>query len=101
MENNKNKFVTGMRFFRPRENAPEWIKGNIVIEKKEFIEFLNTCMTDTVRLDLLKSKEKGTLYLTLNTFNPMTKPKVEQKSDAIEYPQDDINSEDIPFSRPQ
>jgi len=97
MDNTK-KFVTGMRFFRPRENAPEWVKGNIVIEKKEFVEFLNTCMTDTVRIDLLKSKEKGTLYLTLNTFNPMTKeaPKVEKSSDGIDYP-DEQPSDSIPF----
>lgn len=100
MENKQETiFIKGMRFFKPKDGAPEFIKGNIVIEKKEFVEFLNTCMTDTVRIDLKKSKEKGTLYLTLNTFNPMRRdePKVEQKSDAIDYPQDDINSEEIPF----
>lgn len=96
MEKQPTKFVQGMRFFKAREGAPEFVKGNIVIEKKEFVEFLNTCMTDTVRIDLLKSKEKGTLYLTLNTFNPMTKPKVEQKSDAVDYPNDDLGG-DVPF----
>ncbi len=100
MEKQPTKFVTGMRFFKAREGAPEFVKGNIVIEKKEFVEFLNTCMTDTVRIDLLKSKEKGTLYLTLNTFNPMKRDeaKVEKTLDEIAYPQDDINPDDIPFN---
>lgn len=78
MENKQETiFIKGMQFYKPRDGAPEFIKGNIVIQKAELIEFLKTLSTETVRIDLKKSKEKGTLYLALNTFNPIKKVEKE------------------------
>lgn len=78
-------FAKGIRFFKPRENAPKAIKGNIIIDLKEFKEFLNQQnITDLLRIDLRKSEEKGTYYFSLNTWKPT--PKVEE-----------IKKEDIPF----
>jgi hypothetical protein len=75
-ENTKPKpiFAEGIRFFRPRENAPEFVKGQIVIERQTLIDFIKrNGNDDIVRLDLLKSKDKGTLYLTLSTWKPTQK----------------------------
>ena len=63
-------FADGMRFFNPSENAPEWVKGNILINAEQFINFLqnNKREDGTVRLNLKKSKDKGTLYFQLDTY---------------------------------
>jgi len=81
-------FIKGMQFYRPNEKSPEWIKGNIVIQRKELIEFLNTLENDTVRIDLKKSKEKGTLYLALNTFNPMKREENSRQPEKTQAEKD-------------
>jgi len=97
MENKQETiFINGMRFYKPKENSPEWIKGNLVIEKTELVEFLKTCPTETVRIDLKKSKE-GKLYLALNTFNPIKKEEPKRESpksiDSIPYPSEEYEEE--------
>jgi hypothetical protein len=79
-------FVEGMRFFKPREGAPQSIKGNIVINLAELREFIKKQgVTETLRADLRKSESKGTYYITLNTWKPMEKEE------------DKIDPQDIPF----
>lgn len=66
-------FVEGMRFFKPRENAPESIKGNLVIDLGTLLEFAEKQgikSGDPLRVDLRKSKEKGTYYFSLNIWKP-------------------------------
>lgn len=81
-------FVEGVRFFKPRENAPTWIKGNIIINLQELREFIKKqdFKEPTMRIDLCKSDKKGTYYFTLNTWKPTKKED-----------EDDIKPEDIPF----
>lgn len=64
-------FADGIRFAKPREGAPEFIKGNISIKADDFITFLQTHKNEKgwVNIDLKKSKG-GNLYLELNTFQP-------------------------------
>lgn len=72
---NKITFAKGINFYKPRENAPEWVKGSIVVNLEQLIAFAEEQdIKNTLRFDLRKSKEKGTLYLTLNTYNPVKKP---------------------------
>lgn len=72
-------FADGFRFEKPREGAPEFVKGRISIKVPEAIAFLQLHQSNAgwVNLDLKKSKEKGTLYLELNTFKPTPKDKPE------------------------
>jgi len=79
-------FADGFRFEKPREGAPEFVKGKLSIKVPEAIAFLTKHQTNAgwVNLDLKKSK-KGTLYLELNTFTP-------KKQD-----EDSIDPENIPF----
>lgn len=80
-------FAKGIRFFKPRENAPKSIKGNIVIDLKELREFIKEQdITETLRIDLRKSEEKGTYYFSLNTWKPKPKEDI-----------DEIAPEDNPF----
>lgn len=67
-------FIEGIRFFKPRENAPSWIKGNVVITLAELREFIKkNDIKDQMRIDLCKSEKKGTYYFTLNQYKPMAK----------------------------
>lgn len=80
MEENKKTdliFPNGLRFFKPRDNAPKSIKGNMVINILELREFMTNQgieETELLRVDLRKSETKGTYYFTLNTWKP-EKPK--------------------------
>ncbi len=70
MENNKI-FADGMRFERPGEKVPEWIKGKISINAPKFIEFLQKYQNEKGWLNLdLKESKQGTLYVELNTYKP-------------------------------
>lgn len=73
------KFPVGIRFFRPHEKAPDFVKGNISIDRDEFITWLSQQGTDEdgrVKLDLKKS-QKGTLYMAVNEYG-VKKPKDEE-----------------------
>jgi len=70
MEKQEKIFVDGMMFKKPRDGAPDFVKGTISVKAVEFTEFLKKYETNGwVNLDLKKSKE-GKLYLELNTWKP-------------------------------
>lgn len=69
METEK-QFVEGIMAYRPRENAPDWIKLNLVLNKDALIMWLESQETDEkghIRIDLKESKA-GKLYLEKNTW---------------------------------
>lgn len=92
-----SKLADGIRFERPKEGTPSFVKGGVGVEVDKFIEFLKANKNDKgwVKLDLLESKEKKSLYFKLNDWKP-TIPG-EQKN----YPQPGVgdvpNPDDIPF----
>ena len=74
-------FTQGFIFKRPREGAPDFVKGAISIKVDEFIDFLSKHQNDGwVNIDLKKSRE-GKLYTELNTY----KKKGSVKSPEEEY----------------
>jgi len=81
-ENNTTIFGDGFYFDRPRPNSPEFVKGRLSINIEKAIPFLQRYANEKkyVNLDLLKAKERDTLYLKLDTFKP--KPK-EEKDDSF------------------
>lgn len=90
-------FAQGVNFYKPRDNAPASIKGNITISIKELLKFANeNGLEDMVRLDLRKSESKGTLYLTLNTWKPEKPQGLEKQGNAID-PKSGVDTESIPF----
>ena len=92
-------FADGFFFERPKEGAPEFIKGKVSIQAVRAIAFINQHKSEAgyVTLDLCKSREKGTLYLKLNQWVPAKKENIDAAS-LVNAPTEDINPEDIPFS---
>ena len=83
MENKKEKiFVDGLGFKKPRENAPDFVKGNISINVKRLQEFLVKHGTgkEWLNADLKKSKS-GVLYVELNVWE---KPASLEKKDVTD-----------------
>ena len=64
-------FPKGLIFKKPREGAPEFIKGALSIKRLELIDWLNTFQDEWLNLDLKESKQ-GKYYSQLNTFKPKT-----------------------------
>ncbi len=80
-------FAEGIRFSRPKEGAPTWIKGQIGIKVDEFVEFIlkHKGTKEWVNLDLKQSKEGNKLYLQLNTWEgPKMVPTVEDSQRVYE-----------------
>jgi hypothetical protein len=75
---NDNKFPEGMRLYKPRETAPSFVKGDLVVSR-EFIEYFNNNNKQgQLRLQLKESKAGG-LYLELNTWEkPTTIPEIKK-----------------------
>jgi hypothetical protein len=73
-------FPEGIRVFSPRQGAPDFVKGSIVISPNILIEWLKKnkeLLTDykgekQLTLDLLNSKD-GKPYLAVNNFKPSDK----------------------------
>lgn len=98
MEDKKVEFAQGIIFEKPREGAPEWIKGRISVRVEIFHEWARQHVNQNgfVNMDLKKSKEKGTLYLQLNSWKPtpkadpamgeVTQPLVDIKPDTMTSP---------------
>ncbi len=87
MSNTETKFPTGISGFKPNENAPSFVKGDIVIkDKREFIEWLGARPEQDLRLQLLESKG-GKYYLAINDY----------KAKASEAPASNDGESDLPF----
>jgi len=72
MDNNKPDpvFADGFIFKRPREGAPEFVKGALSLKVDEAIAFLQKHNNaGWVNLDL-KNSQGGKLYLQLNDWKP-------------------------------
>lgn len=107
---NETVFLQGFIFKRPHENAPAFVKGSMSIKVDEAIAFLQQHNNNGwVNADLLASKDNSKLYFKLNTYKPETSqnapqaptPTVNAGEDtrqAPQYPEEEINPEDIPFN---
>ena len=87
MEKKPTIFAEGLRFFKPNEKAPSWIKGNVTINLQELREFIKKqdFKEPVMRLGLCKSEKKGTYYFTLNDWKPTSK-------DSLEAPKTDLDA---------
>lgn len=95
---NKVIFVEGLNVFTPNENAPDFVKASMVINKEKFITWLQTngqYLSDgkygtELRLQIKESKQ-GKLYASVDTYKPKTNSTVEEKLVALE------TEDDLPF----
>ena len=79
MENEK-EFPKGIIFKKPRDGAPDFVKGSLSFKVDEFVEYLQKNIKNGwVNLDL-KLSQGGKLYLDLNAG------KKEEKTDTTVVP---------------
>ena len=90
-------------FAKRNEKAPEFVVCNISIKADEFDKFVkeNTNEKGYVNLQVLRSKDKGTLYAVLDTFEPKASTASTEVKKAVKPQEDDPfkngNSGDLPF----
>lgn len=95
------QFAKGVYFTTKPPQAPAYVLGKISLKREEVIQWLMTLRTEWVNIDCLMSKA-GKPYCKLNNYVSDKKKEVadsRQKvaNTEIEYPDEDINPEDIPF----
>lgn len=91
-------------FAKRNERAPEFVICGLSVKTDDFIQFLkeNTNEKGYVNLQVLKSKDKGTLYAVLDTFEPKantapTQVKKTVKTKEIDPFKNGNSTDDMPF----
>ena len=98
----EKKYAKGM-FVKRNEKAPDFVVCNISIKADEFDKFVkeNTNEKGYVNLQVLKSKDKGTLYAVVDTFEPKASTASIEVKKAVKSQVNDPfqkgNSGDLPF----
>lgn len=90
----ENKFAKGLFFKLPHDNAPDYVKGTLLINPKDAIEFIKEHQDQKwLALDMKVSKE-GKPYLSINDFKPDPNYRKENK-EITEAPSE--GDENLPF----
>jgi hypothetical protein len=63
------EFVNGLLVKAPREGAPDFVKANISINRKELMAFLSTKDDEWVNVDV-KVAKTGKWYAEVNNWKP-------------------------------
>ena len=71
------EWMDGLRIFPPNDKAPDFVKGDIVINPEQAIAWLKK-QDGTVRLELKTKKSDGSLYATV-------KQKPQREGSAEDY----------------
>jgi len=67
----ETKFVNGIRIFKPNPKAPDFVKGNITINRNELMMWLDT-QPENIQVDVKESKG-GAWYLSVSDYVPKVK----------------------------
>jgi len=89
---NQAEFLNGLIVKKPREGAPDFVKGSISIKREELIQALSAKSDEWINLDIKESRD-GKLYAQVNTW----KPKTEGSSIPSVSSQPVQPSNDLPF----
>ena len=74
----EQKFPKGIRAFKPRENAPQFVVSELVIDPKELVQYCKDNQnllsdykgTEQLKLTVLLSKDGTKHNVQVNTFKP-------------------------------
>jgi|TARA_R110000744_G_scaffold3559_2_gene13440 hypothetical protein len=64
-------YVNGLYVYAPSERAPDWVKANVQIDRKQMIEWLNSQPDDKIRVTLSPQKDASKWKATVD------KPRVD------------------------
>jgi len=90
-------------FVKRNEKSPDFVVCNISIKADDFDKFVkeNTNEKGYVNLQVLRSKDKGTLYAEIDTFEPKASTAPTEVKKAVKTQDSDPfqkgNSGDLPF----
>jgi len=95
---NKVIFVDGLNVYTPSDNAPDWIKANMVINPTKLVKWLQDNDDHLkegkhgleLRLEI-KQSAQGKLYAAVDTYEPKLKEEVTSKQTVVE------EEGDLPF----
>ena len=96
------KYAQGL-FVKRNDKAPDFVVCSLSIKAEEFNQFLEENVNEKgyVNLQVLKSKDKGTLYAVLDTFEPKASTVSTDVKKAVKTQTPDPfpngNSGDLPF----
>jgi len=65
----EKQFADGLMVFAPNENAPDFVKCNISIDRKKLGNWLRNKSDDKIKLDV-KVGKSGKWYAEVNTWKP-------------------------------
>ena len=85
-------------FVKRNDKAPDFVVCSLSVKVEEFNQFLMDNVNDKgyVNLQVLKSKEKGSLYAVVDTFEPKPKKAEPTKTCPAPFPTK-TNDGDLPF----
>lgn len=87
------EFPDGLFVNKPHENAPNFVKCNISIDRERFIKFLQSKSDEFVNLDVQEAKSTGNWYAKVNNWVPAPR----QTTPSNSSPADDKFDDDVPF----
>ncbi|MEE8207860.1 MAG: hypothetical protein V3T88_02750 [Nitrosomonadaceae bacterium] len=95
---NDPKFMNGLIFKLPRDNAPDFVKGSLSIRREELITVLADMTDEWINLDLKVSKA-GKAYAQINEFKPQSRQDeaIAKSQPPQQTPVDNDFDDDIPF----
>jgi len=85
---NDIKFVNGLRAYKPSDNAPDFVKANLTINRNELMIWLQA-QGENIKLDLKESKG-GAYYFSVNNFVSKTPSKPLHEVYDAPNPSDDL-----------
>ncbi len=85
MEKDTNNFAKGVFVKLPNKNAPDFVLLNVSIKPRELAEWAQQFVTEQskgwVNLQVLRSKDGGTIYMAVDTYVSKTDmPKEESEA---------------------
>jgi hypothetical protein len=89
-------YPKGITFFKPRDNAPDFVKGQMIITPKHFIEWAKTMeeyyseYNNEVQLKFDILDGNNGLYASLNTFKPQGQNLKGTLSTPVDKHEDDL-----------
>jgi len=90
------KFIDGLRAYAPRDNAPPFVKANLVVNVAELQAWLAN-RSGEVRIDIKESRG-GRYYASENDYKPSSEPPKPSRAPAKESGGGGFEDDsDIPF----
>jgi hypothetical protein len=90
-------FTEGMKAFKPRDTAPEFVKADLLIDVAKFTVFINDHAKPdgTMRVQIREAKT-GNYFAALDQWTKPA-PKTADAPTEARYTPPEINPDDIPF----